>query len=202
MAKHMEQSAAPQGPELAESEGAESEGADGCEGGGCDEGGCPGAGTEPEGSGLTHGHHMAWRALLQGHAALVDRIGREVSAAGGVSLDSYDVMLALSKAPGGRLRMGDLACHVVLSRSGLTRLMDRMEAAGLVSRELAAGDRRSFEARLTPAGEAAFAATWPLYARAIAQALAPLGETEAQQLADWLDRARLGATADEECCGA
>lgn len=151
-------------------------------------------GSEPADSGLSHAHHMAWRAILQGHAALVERIGRQVSAAGGVSLDSYDVMLALSNAPGGRLRMGELACHVVLSRSGLTRLMDRMEAAGWVTRELAAGDRRSFEAFLTPQGEAAFQATWPLYARAIAGALTPLTNVEAQQLADLLDRVRAGET--------
>ena len=152
---------------------------------------------------LTQGRHMAWRALLQGHAALIERIGREVSAAGGVSLDSYDVMLALSNAPGGRLKMGELACHVVLSRSGLTRLMDRMEAAGWVARELALDDRRSFEALMTPDGEAAFKATWPLYARAIAGALAPLSDAEAQQMADWLDRARAGEPDDgdeEGCC--
>ena len=155
--------------------------------------------SEPKGSGLTHSHHMAWRAILQGHAALVERIGREVSAAGGVSLDCYDVMLALFNAPSGRLKMGELACHVVLSRSGLTRLIDRMEASGWVARELATGDRRSFEAFLTAEGEAAFRATWPLYARAIATATAPLSESEAQQLADLLDRVRAGANPTNPC---
>ena len=149
-------------------------------------------GSEPAGSGLSHAHHMAMRAILQSHAALIERMGREVSAQGGVSLDSYDVMLALANAPGGRLKMGELACHVILSRSGLTRLMDRMEAAGWVARELASGDRRSFEAFLTPQGEAAFRETWPLYARAIARALEPLSEAEAQQLAEMLDRVRAG----------
>ena len=143
-------------------------------------------------SGLSHARHGAWRALLQGHAALIERVGREVSASGGVSLASYDVMLALSKAPGGRLKMGELAGHVTLSRSGLTRLVDRMEASGWVARALAAGDRRSFEAFLTPDGEAAFRATWPLYARAIANVLAPLSDAEARQLAELLDKARLG----------
>ena len=156
-------------------------------------GGGANEGSEPPGSGLSHAHHMAWRAIVQGHAALVERIGREVGAAGGVSPDSYDVMLALSNAPGGRLKMGELACHVVLSRSGLTRLMDRMEASGWVARELAADDRRSFEAHLTSAGEEAFRTTWPLYARAIASVLAPLSQNEAQQLAELLDRARNGA---------
>lgn len=157
--------------------------------------------SEPAGSGLTHARHMAWGALLRGHAALIERVGREVSAAGGVSPDSYDVMLALSNAPGGRLKMGELACHVVLSRSGLTRLMDRMEAAGWVARELAAGDRRSFEAYLTPSGETAFRASWPLYARAIARVLAPLTDEEATQLASWLDRVRGDAPADGGGCG-
>lgn len=152
-------------------------------------------GSEPAGSGLSHAHHMAMRAILQGHAALIERMEREVSAQGGVSLDSYDVMLALHNAPGGRLKMGELASHVVLSRSGLTRLMDRMEAAGWVARELAAGDRRSFEAFLTSQGEAAFRETWPFYARAIARALAPLSEDEARQLTEMLDRVRAGEKA-------
>lgn len=155
---------------------------------------------EPPGSGLTHARHMAWGALLRGHAALVERVGREVSAAGGVSLDSYDVMLALSNAPNGRLKMGELACHVVLSRSGLTRLMDRMEAAGWVARELASNDRRSFEAYLTPEGESAFRATWPLYARALAKVLAPISDAEAQMLADVLDRARNEASDESGGC--
>ncbi len=163
-------------------------------------GACGAVEIELDVSGLSHARHMAWRAILQGHAALVERVGREVSAAGGVSLDSYDVMLALSNAPQGRLKMGELACHVVLSRSGLTRLVDRMEATGWVARELAAGDRRSFEAFLTPAGEAAFKATWPLYARAIALALAPLSDGEAQQMADWLDRARASEDSVTDGC--
>lgn len=175
--------------------------------GGCGENVCHSSADEivnceSPGSGLTHARHLAWGALLRGHATLVEQVGREVSAAGGVSLDSYDVMLALSNAPNGRLKMGELACHVVLSRSGLTRLMDRMEAAGWVARELAADDRRSFEAYLMPAGESAFRATWPLYARAIARVLAPISDAEAQQLADLLDRAR-NETSDENdgCAG-
>ena len=139
---------------------------------------------------LSYSRQMAWRALLQGHAALTERVERAVTSAGGVSLDWYDVMLALSKAPNGRLRMGELACHVVLSRSGLTRLVDRMEAEGFVARELAAGDRRSFEAFLTDKGVAAFERTWPIYARAVAQVWVPLSEAEVRQLASLLDRVR------------
>jgi DNA-binding MarR family transcriptional regulator len=111
----------------------------------------------------------AWRAFLNAHAAAVGRIEEEVAREGGVPLVDYDVLVALEHAPGQRLRLRDLQRRVVLTRSGITRLVDRLEAAGLLRRERLDGDRRAVHAVLTDAGKAAIRRTWPAYARGIRQ---------------------------------
>ena len=82
-------------------------------------------------------------------------------AAAGLPLSWFDVLIHLYEAPKGRLRLQALADSVVLSRSGLTRLIDRMEAAGLVRRELSAEDRRGFYAVLTENGRRRFEEVLP-----------------------------------------
>jgi DNA-binding MarR family transcriptional regulator len=109
----------------------------------------------------------AWRALLNAHAAAVGAIERDLAAAGHIPLLWYDVLVALSEAPDERLRMHELAARVVLSRSGLTRLVDRLEGAGLLCRAACPGDRRGAFAVLTDEGRAALRRTWPAYARGI-----------------------------------
>ena len=95
---------------------------------------------------------QAWRALLMAHLRLTGRIGRELESACGISLPWYDVLFQLSVAPEGRLRMSELAEAVLLSPSGLTRLVDRIEAGGLVARSAVPGDRRSVHIQLTSQG--------------------------------------------------
>ena len=116
---------------------------------------------------LDEGHLAAWRAFLNAHAAVIDRIEREMAAAGVLPLGLYDVLVPLSEAPDCRLRLHELASRVVLSRSTLTRMVDRLEAAGLLARERVATDRRGAYAVLTPRGEAALREAWPVYARGI-----------------------------------
>ena len=131
----------------------------------------------------------AWRAFLNAHAAVIDAIERDLAAAGHVPLIWYDVLVALSEAPDHRLRLHELARAVVLSRSGLTRLVDRLEAAGLVQRERCADDRRGAFAVLTPEGRAAQLRAWPVYARGIAGHFAGyLDAAEARTLAAALER--------------
>jgi DNA-binding MarR family transcriptional regulator len=138
----------------------------------------------------------AWEAFVFAHAAAVGRIERDLRAAGHVPLTWYDVLAALSEAPGRRLRLSDLADEVVLSRSGLTRLLDRVEAAGLIRRERSADDRRGAYAVMTPAGEAALLAAWPDYARGIARHFADhLSPQEKRVLAAALSRVRAAGTA-------
>ncbi|MBM3925656.1 MAG: MarR family transcriptional regulator [SAR202 cluster bacterium] len=94
----------------------------------------------------------AWQTFLQTHALVVRKLEREMEDLQGTPLTWYDVLLHLKNAPGGRLRMQTLARHVVLTRSGLTRLIDRMEAHGQVRREDCPEDRRGSFAVITPLG--------------------------------------------------
>src|SRR5919206_3404882 len=84
-----------------------------------------------------------WRAFINAHASVVTRIEEGLEVANQLPLTWYDVLVALTESPGGRLRMNDLARKVVvLSRSGVTRVVDRLEAEGLLRRERAAQDPR------------------------------------------------------------
>jgi DNA-binding MarR family transcriptional regulator len=110
---------------------------------------------------------VAWRSFLTAHAALINQIERELLEAGVVPLSWYDVLFALYDAPVQRLRMNELASAIVLSRSGLTRLVDRLEAEGLLVRERLASDRRGAFAVLTEKGLEAMRRAWPVYAKGI-----------------------------------
>src|SRR5262249_6644783 len=94
----------------------------------------------------------AWRAVLPGHARGDRRLDEELQAAHGLSLAEYDALLQIAHAPGRRVRMNVLAERVVLSRSGITRLVDRLEAAGAVERVACSTDARGQEAVLTHEG--------------------------------------------------
>jgi DNA-binding MarR family transcriptional regulator len=94
----------------------------------------------------------AWRSFIHAHARLTRTLDEEMQAAHGLSLAEYDALLQLVNAPGRRLRMSALADRVLLSRSGITRLVDRLVAAGWVERTACTTDARGAEASLTPAG--------------------------------------------------
>lgn len=139
-------------------------------------------------------HLAAWRAFLTAHAAVIDQIDRDLAAAGVLPLGWYDVLIELHEAPERRLRLHELAHAVVLSRSGLTRLVDRLEAAGLLCRQPDPTDRRGAFAALTDAGLAALQHTWPAYARGIVAHFARhLSDEEARILGGALERVRAAA---------
>ena len=94
----------------------------------------------------------AWRGMLRAHAALTKALDADLDSAHGLPLSSYEVLLHLDDAPERRMRMRDLASSVILSRSGLTRLADRLEREGLIRRESCPSDARGAYAVLTPAG--------------------------------------------------
>jgi len=94
----------------------------------------------------------AWRSFLQAHARVTRRLDEELQAAHGLSLAEYDALLQIAHSPGRRVRMNVLANRVLLSRSGITRLVDRLEADGSVDRMACSTDARGQEAMLTPAG--------------------------------------------------
>lgn len=109
----------------------------------------------------------AWPLLLTGHAVLTGMIERRLADAALPPLAWYDVLWALERAPQHRQRMHELADYVVLTRSNLTRLVDRLEAAGLLRRESDPEDKRGAYAVLEPAGLAMRKKMWTTYSAAI-----------------------------------
>ncbi len=93
-----------------------------------------------------------WRALLTAHALLVRRLEDELREESGMSLPEYSALLQLAEAPGRRKRMAELADGMIVTRGGVTRLVERLEADGLVERGPCASDGRGTEAILTEAG--------------------------------------------------
>jgi DNA-binding MarR family transcriptional regulator len=98
----------------------------------------------------------AWWPLLAAHALLVQRVGRDLAAGISLPLAFYNVLRLVHETPGARLRLGELAGAVLLTRSGVTRLANRLERAGLLRREEHAQDRRGSCAILTDRGRSAY----------------------------------------------
>ena len=137
----------------------------------------------------------AWRTFLRAHAAVVSEIETDLERRGLIPLTWYDVLVAISSAPGGRIRMAALAGKLVLTRSGATRLVDKLERARLVRRETAVEDRRGAFATLTPGGRRALRKAWPAYARGINELfLAHISDRELTTLARALERVRKAAS--------
>lgn len=139
-----------------------------------------------------------WQAFLKAHSALAATLDRELEAEQGMPLGWYGALLNLSQAPGGRMRMQELAGLVMLSCSGLTRLSDRMEAAGLVRREACPEDRRGTFVVITPKGRRSFNRAAAVHLRGIQEHFARhLSDQEAAALASALCKivaaAELGA---------
>jgi DNA-binding MarR family transcriptional regulator len=109
----------------------------------------------------------AWRRFLKAHAYVVGAIERELERRGQIPLEWYDVLVAISSAPKSRLRLKELGRELVLTRSGATRLADRLEAARLVERHPALKDRRGIVLGLTELGKKALRSAWPVYANGI-----------------------------------
>jgi DNA-binding MarR family transcriptional regulator len=105
----------------------------------------------------------AWAVLLTAHATLVEKIETALGEAKLPPLAWYDMLWELEKAEGGKLRMHELARRVVLSRSNLTRLADRLEKAGFVAREDTPHDRRGYHCVITRSGLAMRKKMWPVY---------------------------------------
>ena len=139
--------------------------------------------------GLEESREAAWRSFITTYAVVIERIERELAEAELPPLGWYDVLLELSVAPGRRLRMHELARAVVLSRSGLSRLVDRLESAGLLRREPDPTDRRGSFAVLTEEGAAMRKRMWPVYARGIAEHFGRhLADEEVKTLTEALKR--------------
>ncbi len=142
---------------------------------------------------LTADEMRAWRALLGAQHRLGRVLDLELQAAHGTTLADHEVLIILSEQPGGALRMADLADMLTISRSGLTRRVDRMVGAGLVLRERCASDGRGVFARITAAGRLALAAATPVHVAGVRRHFVDaLDAEELERLADTLDKVAVG----------
>jgi DNA-binding MarR family transcriptional regulator len=133
----------------------------------------------------------AWRAFLQTHARVTRRLETDLLARSGLPLAEYDVMFQLAIADGRRLRMNELADRVLLSRAGITRLVDRLVADGLVGRVKCASDARGYFAVLTPAGVARLEGAIPGHLAAVRKFfLSRYSPAELETLGELLERNR------------
>jgi DNA-binding MarR family transcriptional regulator len=144
--------------------------------------------------GLPEPYLSAWRGVLNTHASLVGRIEKALADSGLPPLAWYDVLWALRRAPGRRARMAELARNLTLSRGGLTKLVDRLETAGLIEREPAEHDGRGLYAALTTSGDQMLRRMWPVYSRVLRETFAgAMSAEEAAVIGAALDRATAAA---------
>jgi DNA-binding MarR family transcriptional regulator len=131
----------------------------------------------------------AWRAFLRAHATVVERLDHELQQEQGLPLTWYEVLLHLAGAPEHRLRLSELASVVLLSRSGITRLVDRLVEAGLVERQACPTDRRGAFAVLTAEGRTRLRRAAPVHLRGIQEHFAAhLADEEVDAIRRGLDR--------------
>ena len=152
----------------------------------------------------TAGHQLspvelgAWRGFLRVHAALVKSLDAELASAHDLPLSSYEVLLTLEAAPGRKRRMSDLADSVLLSRSGMTRLVDRLEREGLLERDHCTADGRGCFAVLTEKGRSVLDTARPTHLGGVRERfLSQFEDHELGLLATWWDRVLPGASAVE-----
>jgi DNA-binding MarR family transcriptional regulator len=142
--------------------------------------------TDPE---LDELEHRAWRALLVTHARVARRLEADLTARSKMPLAEFDVLLQLALADDQRLRMNELADRVVLSRAGITRLVDRLVADGLVARLRCASDARGAYAVLTEQGRVRLDEARPGHFAAVRRYfLEAFTRPELESLADLLER--------------
>lgn len=118
---------------------------------------------------LDAARNSLWRLFLTVHTRLVRQVEQDLKQAGLPSFEWYDVLIALKQAPQQRLRLSELAEELLVNRTNITRLADRLEKAGLIQREVCQDDRRGAFAVLTQAGLEMQQKMWTVYAQSIAE---------------------------------
>ena len=140
----------------------------------------------------------AWRGMLRVYASLVRALDAELDSSHGVPISSYEVLIHLADAPEGRMRMRDLADAALLSRSGLTRLVDRLEREGLIERASCPSDARGAYAVITDAGRELLSRARPAHRADVRRRfLAHFDEDELVQLASYWERVLPGSVTGE-----
>jgi DNA-binding MarR family transcriptional regulator len=127
----------------------------------------------------------AWRGFLRTHARLLRHLDRRLTDEQGLPTSSYEVLLRLAEAPRGTMRMKDIADSLLLSRSGLSRVVDELERKGYVARQACASDARGTEAVITRSGRGAFRKAQSSHLRSVrAEFLDKLSDEQLRELAD------------------
>lgn len=108
-----------------------------------------------------------WKAFINAHDRITRQINADLAERGLPELTWYDALWALRTGESGRRRMGELGEAVVLSRTAIVRLVDRLEKAGLARREPVPEDRRGAYVVITPEGKATLKRMWPVYSAGI-----------------------------------
>jgi DNA-binding MarR family transcriptional regulator len=139
-------------------------------------------------------HREAWIAIAQTHAAVTGRLQEALTAAELPPLPWFEVLATLDRAAEQRLKMGDLAEALVITRGGLTKLVDRLIKAGLLERTFCETDRRVSYATLLPAGVELLGEMRPIVRAELASAFsANLSVEQADQLRTMLEQVRSSA---------
>ncbi|MDQ4133043.1 MAG: MarR family transcriptional regulator [Actinomycetota bacterium] len=118
----------------------------------------------------------AWVTMLRASVLLLQRLDEELQEAHGLSLSDYEVLVQLSAAPDGALRMSDLAERALVSKSRLTHAVDRLQQAGLVDRQRCETDRRGYFAVLTDLGRRRLEEAAPTHVAGVRRHLLAQGE--------------------------
>src|SRR3954464_2846131 len=141
----------------------------------------------------------AWRGLLRVHTALVKELDAELAAAHNLPLSSYEVLITLDSAPNRKRRMAELADSVLLSRYGMTRLVDRLVDHGMIERDHCTDDGRGCYAVLTEKGAEVLATARPTHLDGVRERfLRHFSQDELLQLAAMWERVLPGAAATPE----
>lgn len=139
-------------------------------------------------------HGEAWGALTRTHSAIVQRLQEALAATDLPPLPWYEVLATVADAPERRMKMGELAESLVITRGGLTKLVDRLVKAGLLERTFCETDRRVSYATLLPAGEEMLDEMRPVVIAELRSAFsAKLSAAEAEGLRETLERVRVSA---------
>jgi DNA-binding MarR family transcriptional regulator len=147
-----------------------------------------------------------WVLFLRAHSAITNELSAQLQRGHGLTLNDYEVLLHLSHAEGGRMRRVDLAQSILLTPSGITRLLDGLERAGLVGKETCESDRRVSYAKLTDAGLAKLREAGPSHLGDIDDVfLGRYSSSELVTLGELLSRlptTGVGCRGASECSGA
>jgi DNA-binding MarR family transcriptional regulator len=136
-------------------------------------------------------HGEAWGALTRTHAAVTQRLNEALAHGDHPPLPWYEVLSAIAESPEQRMRMGDLAETLVITRGGLTKLVDRLVEAGLLERTVCETDRRVSYATLLPAGQSLLAEMHPVIVGELELAFsASISVEKANELRETLDHVR------------